>query len=329
MCATSSWKEPSKSHRILSRTRQGRWTRPRRFGTPSAGCSVAVLSLAHRKDQRQAGAIWDHPGPLPRTSSAKVQRLLATIKMAASSEAIRGFEVTLADAETNLGCGFAGLPPEPVIVAMVPEGSFAAMSSSLDSIQSTMSAVQDQLKVLQQAEMQRAAEVTSLRTLLATLQRETKSFREREAVLLTSLESLAARVQAVEMQNGSHPSGMSGMAGGMGIGQIGQPIKGQMGQMGRGQPMGQMQMGQMGQMQPRNAGEMQNGSHPSGMSGMAGGMGIGQIGQPIKGQPQMGRGTGGMKVATHSGFRTLFGHPPHGVGGPLSARSTSKHPALV
>eukprot|EP00439_Symbiodinium_sp_Y106_P057899 s3135_g8.t1 len=44
----------------------------------------------------------------------------------AASESARRFEVTLSDAETKLGCGFAGLPPEPVLVAKVSEGSFAA-----------------------------------------------------------------------------------------------------------------------------------------------------------------------------------------------------------
>ncbi|CAE7543915.1 unnamed protein product, partial [Symbiodinium necroappetens] len=44
----------------------------------------------------------------------------------AFAETCTRFEVTLSDAETKLGCGFAGLPPEPVIVAKVSEGSFAA-----------------------------------------------------------------------------------------------------------------------------------------------------------------------------------------------------------
>lgn len=67
--------------------------------------------------------------------------------------------------------------------------------------QDRLEVMQDREEGIQQAEMRRAAEVTELRTQLSAVQGEaetrSKNFREREASLQKSVESAAARVQAL------------------------------------------------------------------------------------------------------------------------------------
>eukprot|EP00434_Breviolum_minutum_P033719 symbB.v1.2.029838.t1/scaffold3307.1/size59352/5 len=53
----------------------------------------------------------------------KEEPLFETPKAPADSSSV--FEVTLEDAASKLGCGFAGLPPEPVAVGKVSPGTFA------------------------------------------------------------------------------------------------------------------------------------------------------------------------------------------------------------